>query len=60
MWRAQGIVRPRGIGMLVTALCFVCATARADPTGNVTNGKELYQERCVLCHGSAGQGWDWS
>lgn len=23
-------------------------------------GKGLYEERCVLCHGEKGQGWDWA
>lgn len=27
--------------------------------GNPDQGQELYQERCVLCHGSKGLGWDW-
>jgi mono/diheme cytochrome c family protein len=26
----------------------------------VALGKEIYVERCVLCHGTAGHGWDWS
>ena len=30
--------------------------AAPDP---VALGKELYVERCVLCHGSQGHGWDW-
>lgn len=55
-----GSMRQPGIGVLVLVLCVVAARARAEPTGNVTNGQELYQERCVLCHGAAGQGWDWS
>jgi mono/diheme cytochrome c family protein len=27
--------------------------------GNPDHGQELYVERCVLCHGSKGYGWDW-
>jgi mono/diheme cytochrome c family protein len=33
--------------------------ALAAPGGNRAKGKEIYQERCVLCHGSKGHGWDW-
>jgi cytochrome c oxidase cbb3-type subunit III len=28
--------------------------------GNSKRGEDLYIEKCVLCHGSRGQGWDWS
>jgi mono/diheme cytochrome c family protein len=28
--------------------------------GDPNNGEELYAEKCVLCHGSRGEGWDWS
>jgi cytochrome c oxidase cbb3-type subunit 3 len=35
------------------------APAPAGPAGNQGKGKEIYQERCVLCHGSQGHGWDW-
>lgn len=27
--------------------------------GHAAKGKKIYQERCVLCHGSQGHGWDW-
>lgn len=40
------------LGLLVTP-----AAAAEDP---VALGKELYVERCVLCHGSKGHGWDWT
>jgi mono/diheme cytochrome c family protein len=33
------------------------ATAATDP---VTLGKDLYVERCVLCHGTRGHGWEWT
>lgn len=36
------------------------AVSMGDPFANVENGEELYRERCVLCHGDHGQGWDWS
>jgi mono/diheme cytochrome c family protein len=28
-------------------------------SGNSEQGQELYLERCVLCHGPKGHGWDW-
>jgi mono/diheme cytochrome c family protein len=31
--------------------------AAPDP---VTLGKEIYVERCVLCHGTKGHGWEWT
>ncbi len=45
---------------LVYALGLLASVAHAEPAGNVASGKEIYLERCVLCHGAAGQGWDWS
>ena len=32
----------------------------AQPRGDAKKGKDLYLEKCVLCHGSQGEGWDWS
>jgi mono/diheme cytochrome c family protein len=32
----------------------------AQTKGDPKKGVELYTEKCVLCHGSQGQGWDWS
>lgn len=32
----------------------------AEVTGNAVRGEDIYQERCVLCHGSKGHGWDWN
>ena len=28
--------------------------------GNAQKGRDLYLEKCALCHGSQGEGWDWS
>ena len=44
---------------LVLALVLVPSLALAERGGNAAQGKEIYQERCVLCHGSKGHGWDW-
>jgi mono/diheme cytochrome c family protein len=44
---------------VVFAVILIPSVVPAGPTGNAANGKEIYQERCVLCHGSKGHGWDW-
>lgn len=36
------------------------AALAAQPKGDPKRGEELYGEKCVLCHGSQGEGWDWS
>ncbi len=45
--------------LFVLTLMLVPVVAAAQAGGNVAKGKEIYQERCVLCHGSQGHGWDW-
>ncbi len=45
--------------VLVLMLMLVPSVVPAKPGGNTTKGKEIYRERCVLCHGSKGHGWDW-
>jgi cytochrome c len=32
----------------------------AQTRGNAKKGEDLYMEKCVLCHGSQGEGWDWA
>lgn len=34
--------------------------ASAQPKGDPRVGRDLYVEQCTLCHGSQGEGWDWS
>ena len=41
------------------ALALVLLSPAAARPGNSEQGGEIYQERCVLCHGSKGHGWDW-
>lgn len=36
------------------------AGAAAQAGGDPRNGRELYLEKCALCHGGQGQGWDWA
>lgn len=40
-------------------LILVPSFALAEAGGDATKGKGIYKERCVLCHGSKGHGWDW-
>lgn len=32
----------------------------AQTRGDAKKGSEIYREKCVLCHGSQGEGWDWA
>lgn len=32
----------------------------AQTSGDAKKGEDLYLEKCVLCHGSQGEGWDWA
>ena len=36
------------------------AVLAGQSKGDSKHGEDLYIEKCVLCHGSRGQGWDWS
>lgn len=45
---------------LVFLVVVVAAVASGQPRGNPKSGRELYAEKCALCHGSRGEGWDWS
>ena len=47
-----------GLTFLLTLLlpCLLYAQLTGDPK----KGEELYVEKCTLCHGSQGAGWDWS
>jgi mono/diheme cytochrome c family protein len=45
--------------LLGLAVVLLAATAAAELRGDATRGRELYAEKCVLCHGGRGEGWDW-
>lgn len=47
------------MAMLLIVAMVGLKTGWAESKGDVPNGKALYIERCVLCHGSKGHGWDW-
>ena len=46
-------------GFLLALVLLLGSTVWSQPRGNAEKGRELYVEKCVLCHGSQGQGWDW-
>ena len=46
--------------LFFSLILFMAAPLFGQSKGNSKNGQELYLEKCVLCHGSQGQGWDWS
>ncbi len=45
---------------LIVLLLAMPITLAAQSKGNAKQGEALYKERCVLCHGGQGEGWDWS
>lgn len=47
--------------ILSFVLVFLLADALfAQPKGDARKGQDLYTEKCVLCHGSQGEGWNWT
>jgi mono/diheme cytochrome c family protein len=47
------------IGCLLLVLA-MAGPASAQVRGDLKKGRELYVEKCVLCHGGQGEGWDWA
>jgi cytochrome c oxidase cbb3-type subunit III len=45
---------------LVACLFIGSVAFTAQTKGNSKRGEDLYLEKCVLCHGAQGEGWDWS
>jgi len=45
---------------LAFLLVLMAAPLFAQQKGDSKKGQDLYLEKCVLCHGSQGEGWDWS
>jgi len=43
----------------VLFLVFLPFALLAENHINLKIGEEVYIERCVLCHGKNGEGWDW-
>jgi len=46
--------------LTIVLVLLLTGPALAQPTGDARNGRELYMEKCVLCHGGQGEGWDWT
>ena len=46
--------------LLCLLILLLAGPVLAQPRGDAKKGRELYTEKCVLCHGSQGQGWDWT
>ena len=46
-------------GILLALLLMLGGVVSAQSRGDVRKGRELYQEKCALCHGRQGEGWDW-
>ncbi|MFQ5898180.1 MAG: c-type cytochrome [Candidatus Methylomirabilia bacterium] len=45
--------------VLVILAAFAAGVVGATDEDATALGQELYIERCVLCHGSKGHGWEW-
>ena len=54
------VVAIAGKVVLIASLALLLLPALpVESRGNRTIGKEIYEERCILCHGAQGLGWDW-
>lgn len=47
------------IGFLLLVV-FLAGPVTAQVRGDPKNGRQLYLEKCTLCHGAQGEGWDWA
>ena len=45
--------------LLTFLLLFLFFSSTVAAQADTKQGKKIYTERCVLCHGVAGEGWDW-
>ncbi len=50
----------RSFFVVVVGILAVSTSSEAAQKGNLQQGKELYVEYCLQCHGGRGEGWGWS
>jgi len=48
------------MGVLPLLMLVIANALFVQTTRDSKNGESLYIEKCVLCHGSQGEGWDWT
>lgn len=53
-------VESAGLRVWIAALMLAAFPGWAQAAGDAVRGGELYGDKCVLCHGAEGGGWDWS
>ncbi|MEK7205584.1 MAG: c-type cytochrome, partial [candidate division NC10 bacterium] len=58
-WADPGLAEKLTV-LLLGLVLLLTGMVSAQPRGDARNGRELYMEKCALCHGSQGEGWDWS
>jgi mono/diheme cytochrome c family protein len=51
---------PRALAAVALVFAATVAPVSAQPRGDARRGAALYEEKCALCHGGQGEGWDWS
>ena len=49
----------RGFLPFFLIIIFLSKSLSANPEEKLINGEKIYIEKCVLCHGKNGSGWDW-
>ncbi len=45
---------------VLIGILLVAGGVSAQLRGDAGKGRDLYVEKCVLCHGAQGEGWDWT
>lgn len=46
--------------LILLLVAVALGPAVAGEKGDPAHGRVLYMEKCVLCHGGKGEGWDWA
>jgi mono/diheme cytochrome c family protein len=53
-------MRPAWLVLATLGSALVAPAPAGAARGDVERGRALYAERCALCHGAQGEGWDWA